>query len=50
MLLSKSVLEQPILNAKYMPWTLNQQICNRKFEILTKKSNKRGPRKMIGLG
>ncbi len=49
MFLSKIVFEPLILNPKYMPWTLNQQICNRKIEIPTKKWNKKGPRKMIEL-
>jgi len=50
MFLSKSILEQLILNPKYVPWTLNRQICNRNIEIPTKISNKNGPRKMIELG
>jgi hypothetical protein len=41
MFLSKIVLEPPILNPKYMPWTLNQQICNRKIEIPTKKDQEK---------
>lgn len=49
MFLNKGVLEQPILNRKYMPWTLNQQICNRKVEVPIEKSNKKGRRKMLNL-
>jgi hypothetical protein len=32
-----------------MPWTLNQQICNRKVEVPIEKSNKKGRRKMLNL-
>jgi hypothetical protein len=39
MLLRKRILEQPILNPKDMPWTLNQQIYNTKIEI-SKKTQK----------
>jgi hypothetical protein len=49
MFLNKGVLEEPILNPKYMPWTLNQQICNKKIEAPIKKSNKQGPRIMLNL-
>jgi len=49
MFLNKGVLEQPILNPKYIPWTLNQQICNRKIEVPIEKSNKKGPRIMLNL-
>jgi hypothetical protein len=33
MFTSKKVLEQPILNPKDMPWTLNKQNSNTKIEI-----------------
>jgi len=50
MLLSKEVLEKSILNPKYMPWRLNQQICKKKVEVSIKKSNKKGQKKSIKLG
>jgi len=49
MFLNKGILEQPILNPKYMPWPLNQQICNRKVEVPIEKLNKKGPRIMLNL-
>jgi hypothetical protein len=49
MSLNKGVLEQPTLDPKYITWTLNQQICNKKFEVPIEKSNKKGPRIMLNL-
>jgi hypothetical protein len=49
MFLNQGILEQPILNPKHMPWTLNQQIYNKIFEVPIEKSNKKGPRIMLNL-